>query len=88
MYAVYGLDESKVNIEAFIGYVPASFFDVFTDSSLWSVATAIDNDGRERIGRLYGRAFFVHASNLKARTEEIVRYMGNGAEALIDPTDG
>ena len=84
MYAVYGLDKKKAKAEAFIGYVPSSFFDVFTDSSRWTVATATDLEGKEKIGRLYGRAFFVHVSHLKARLDDIISYMGPEASELFD----
>ena len=84
MYAVYGLDESKRKVQTFLGYVPATFFDVFTDSSLWTVATATDLDGKEKIGRLYGRAFFVHVSHLKARLESIIEYMGPEAREFFE----
>jgi len=84
MYAVYGLDEAQESIEVFIGYVPASFFEEFTEPSLWTVKTIQLPDGRQKVGRLCGRAFFVHAANLKADRSVIAKYLHPAAATDID----
>lgn len=76
MYAVYGLKENRSEVEQFLGYIPASFFDQFTDQTGWTVSTITLNDGRKAVGRVRGRAFFVSASNLRASKSAIEGYMG------------
>lgn len=76
MYAVYGLDEEKKLVEEFVGYVPASFFRVFTDPTHWSVKVIDMPDGNSRTGRLFHRAFFVNVSNIRAPNAKIMQYMG------------
>jgi hypothetical protein len=75
MYAVYGLDETMESVETFIGYVPATFFIPFTEPSLWKVVTIKTPDGKPKIGRLCGRAFFVPALNLRADPQTVIQYM-------------
>lgn len=77
MYAVYGLKENKREVEKFIGYVPASFFEAFSNPSLWAVITVNLPNGKRTSGRLCGRAFFASASNMKASRDEICRFMGD-----------
>lgn len=76
MYAVYGLTKEKDDIEVFIGYVPASFFSVFTEPDKWEVKSMTLPDGEKKIGRLFHRAFFVPVSNLRATKSMISEYMG------------
>lgn len=77
MYAVYGLKEKEDEVEKFIGYVPASFFESFSQPALWSVVTINLPNGKRTSGRLCGRAFFASAGNMKASKDEICRYMGD-----------
>lgn len=87
MYAVYGLNKAKDEIEAFLGYVPATFFEAFTEPSLWSVETIVLANGKEKIGRLYGRAFFVPAVHLRANHVLIAEYMGETSpHHMLDST--
>lgn len=76
MYAVYGLNEKAEKIEEFIGYVPASFFESFTDPTGWKVKMMTLPSGDEALGRLFGRALFVQQSNLRASKAVIAKYMG------------
>ena len=76
MYAVYGLTEDRSKIEKFLGYTPASFFESFTDPEKWSVKVIDLPDGTSRVGRAFGRAFFVFAGSLKANADDIMSYMG------------
>lgn len=82
MYAVYGLDEDKEKVEVFIGYVPASFFETFTNPELWGVTFLRLLDGREQVGRLCGRAFFVQAASMRAGKDKLREYMGE--EPCVD----
>lgn len=77
MYAVYGLKADVNEVEKFIGYVPASFFEAFSEPSLWSVITINLPNGKRTSGRLCGRAFFANASGMRASKDEICKYMGD-----------
>ena len=83
MYAVYGLTQEKDDIEVFIGYVPASFFSAFTEPDKWEVKSMTLPDGEKKIGRLFGRAFFLHTQNLRASKDMIAEYMGEEACPLL-----
>ena len=82
MYAVYGLKETSDEIEEFLGYIPATFFDNFSDPTIWSIKI-IPIDGIEKVGRICGRAFFVSVFDLKADIEEVKKYMGDEACATM-----
>ena len=73
---MYGLTDDHTKIEKFLGYTPASFFESFTDPDNWSVEVIEMPDGTSRVGRAFGRAFFVFAGNLKANPDDIMSYMG------------
>ena len=86
MYAVYGLKETSDEIEEFLGYIPATFFDNFSDPTIWSIGVIPAPDGIERVGRICGRAFFVSVFNLKANIEKVKQFMGDEACAtMTDP---
>lgn len=85
MYAVYGLTENKREVETFIGYVPASFFESFTNPELWEVKFLRLPNGNERVGRLCHRAFFVQTDNLRASKDKLLEYMGEEPCAPLDP---
>ena len=76
MYAVYGLDESKEKVERFLGYIPATFFAEFNKPEYWEILILDLGDRNLRVGRLFGRAFFVPATHIKAKREDIFEYMG------------
>ena len=90
MYAVYGLTEDRTKIEKFLGYTPASFFESFTDPDRWSVEVIVMPDGTSKVGRVFGRAFFVFAGSLKATPDDIMSYMGVKVvhDAAPDPRRG
>ena len=86
MYAVYGLKETSDEIEEFLGYTPATFFDNFSDPTIWSIGVIPGPDGIERVGRICGRAFFVSVFNLKPVIDRVKQFMGDEAVAtMTDP---
>ena len=83
MYAVYSLDEND-DVNKFIGYIPATFFEQFTSPELWGVEFKTLPNNNKKVGRTFGKAFFVSASHLKASPEDVINQMGEEALAELD----